>query len=243
MYMVYSVSKAMPRAVPKSELDFTSHPTVKLSLRNKRKFCKNKDFLSLSLFPFSLSLSLSLSFFYWNIQPPDFYRDINSAREVQWTNLQPPNNQSDSSSGQCLSGTCSSLGRSRELHVYVAATFCARCAWRRFCDSSLSRDWLSSGWFACPPAAMPPETESRYAASIVWNPSITLAFCFPDRRPVSCDTAKTRVIRYATGQLKLSDAENLFQKIDLRFIIIAQFRFPPSPPSPPFCALQIGTRN
>jgi len=32
---------------------------------------------------------------------------------------------------------------------------------------------------------------------------------------------KTRVIRYATGQLKLSDTENLFQKIDPRFIIIA----------------------
>lgn len=192
----------MPQAESKNKPDFISRScssTVGLSTF-ETNFARISQKQRFSLF---LPIPLLLK------QPPDFYCDINSPREAQWTNLQPPNNQSDSSSGQCLSGTCSSLGRSRGHHVYVAATFCARCAWRRFCDSSLSRDWLSSGWFACPPAAMPPETESRYAASIVWNPSITPALCFPGRWPVSCDTAKTRVICYATGQLELSDAENL----------------------------------
>lgn len=127
----YITSKAMPRAKPKSELDFAGCPCptiVEFNLRNKREFCKNKDFLSSSpSLPPSLSpFSSSRSLFYWNVQPLDFC-DINSTRN-NGTNLQPPNNQSDSSSGQCLSGTCSSPGRSRGHHVYVAATFCARCA-------------------------------------------------------------------------------------------------------------------
>jgi len=60
---------------------------------------------------------------------------------------------------------------------------------------------------------------------------------------VSCDTAKTRVIRYDTGQLKLSDAENLFQKIDPRFIIIAHLRSFPLLLPVHGGALQIRTRN
>lgn len=52
---------------------------------------------------------------------------IDISETQQWTNLQPPDNRSDSSSGRCLSGTCSSHGRSRGHHVCVATMFCARC--------------------------------------------------------------------------------------------------------------------
>jgi len=82
-------------------------------------------------------------------------------KKARRTNLRPPGNRSDSSSGRCLSGTCSCRDRPRGRRVCAATMFCARCVSRRFCDSSLSHDWLSSGWFACPPAAMRPETESR----------------------------------------------------------------------------------
>lgn len=154
----------------RSVLDSTNRPlsTLELDLRVKRKnFAKIKIFF----------IETSAEF-------PDCSIAVLIRRvggHSLQTNLQPPNNQSDSSSGQCLSGTYSSLGRSHGHHVYVTAMFCARCAWHRFCDSSLSHDWLSSGWFACPPAAMPPETESGYAASIVWNPSITGGLLFSGR--------------------------------------------------------------
>lgn len=164
-----AVSKAILRAKSRNGLDFTSRPLYSQAQSSiwTRKFCKTtKYFFSSKQTEF-----------------PDFFITIliPSVRHNLQTNLQPPNNQSDSSSGQYLSGTYSSLGRSRGHHVYATAMFCVRCAWRRFCDSSLSHDWLSSGWFACPPAAMPPETENRYAASIVWNPSITGGLLFSGR--------------------------------------------------------------